>query len=337
MIPLTRALAVALVLAGLPPGEARGQSLIAEVDVTAGLSTEDTRAGAVQARIFGEALAGVRFYVDGTWTLMSGQSSDAFGSAYPYGADTPRPMEAFVERTFRPRGWLAGGRLGRYRTPFGIHLVSDHAYGGFLRAPLVRYEDYFALSNSSLEGGLDIIVGHPQLNVEVSVGVPQDPIVARRRHGVDWVVRTQAYRGSLVAGVSYLRSRPARTRSFARGRAVFTGIDVRWMRDGVSVRGEWVAGRPFDGVATRGWYVDGAVHKRAMGRLTAVGRVERLDYDAGRFSFSPRRVTAGLRTVISSSLVAHVNVIRQSHVPNTDRGGAVDVALTHTVRFGGRR
>ena len=326
-----------LVLAGLASVEAHAQSLAAEVDVTAGLSTEDVRAGAVQARVFGEALAGVRFYLDGTWTEVSGRSSDAFGAAYPYGADTPRPMEAYVERTFRPRGWLAGARVGRYRTPFGIHLVSDHAYFGFLRAPLIRYENYFALSNTFLEGGVDVIAGRPDFNVEVSVGVPQDPIEARRRHGVDWVVRTQAYRGSLIVGVSYIRSRPAGTRPFAHGRAVFTGIDVRWMRDGVGLRGEWVAGRPFDRAATRGWYVDGVVHKPAMGRVTAVARVERLDYAAGRFSFYPRRVTAGLRIVLSRSLVAHVNVLRQSDVPGSDRRGALDVSLTHTVRFGGRR
>ena len=42
---------------------------------------------------------------------------------------------------------LRAVRAGRYRTPFGLAAASDHAYIGFLRPPLIRYGDYFALSS----------------------------------------------------------------------------------------------------------------------------------------------------------------------------------------------
>ena len=61
---------------------------------------------------------------------------------------------------------------------------------------------------------------------------------------------------------------------------VFPGVDGRWMRDGVQFVASGSAGRPFDGVATHGGYLRAVVHKLGMGPVTAVARLERLDYDA---------------------------------------------------------
>ena len=104
-------------------------------------------------------------------------------------------IEAYGERTFQPRQGLIGIRVGRYRTPFGISSASDHAYIGFLRAPLIRYDDYFALSNSFLEHGADVIVGTPRLSLEASIGVPADVGTVQRRSGVDTVMRGQSVFG----------------------------------------------------------------------------------------------------------------------------------------------
>ena len=98
-------------------------------------------------------------------------------------------IEAYGERTFQPGSFLVGVRGGRYRTPFGISSGSDHAYNGFLRAPLIRYDNYYALSNNYLEHGADVIVGVPQFTLEVSAGAPSDVGSARRRSGLDTVVR----------------------------------------------------------------------------------------------------------------------------------------------------
>ena len=105
-----------------------------------------------------------------TW----GEHSDAFGAAYPYNHRV-RPMELFArEDGDAAARSLWGTRVGRYRTPFGLSNRSDHAYTGFLRAPLIRYGGYWALSNNFLETGASVVAGTPRLFAEVSLGIPQD-------------------------------------------------------------------------------------------------------------------------------------------------------------------
>ena len=326
-----RRLLIATLAAVSLGSSANAQTVITELDVTAGLSTEDVQAAGSQLRIFGEALAGWRFYAEATWADVWGPTSDAFGSAYPYNHRL-RPMEVFAERTVsRPR-FLVGTRIGRYRTPFGIYNRSDHGYTGFLRAPLIRYGGYWALSNNFLETGASVVAGTPRLQAEVSLGIPQDEDIQQRRRGFDRVARVQGSFGPWVVGGSYIHTQPSQARTFARGSTEFTGVDARWMMGGVQVRGEWINGRSFSGTRTFGGYADVIVHRAFMGPITAVGRAERLDYMAGRFSSYPRRYTAGARIRLARMLVAHVNVLRE---PAYDRQGpesALDVALTFTAR-----
>lgn len=325
-------LAVLLVLALLPRA-AGAQTIITELDVTAGHATEGegVQAAGTQLRIFGEAVAGWRFNVEGTWAEVWGPQSDAFGAAYPYNKRV-RPMEVYAENTFHLGRYLAGVRLGRYRTPFGLYSRSDHAYNGFLRAPLIRYGSYWALSNNFLEGGVSVMGGLPKLYVEASLGVPQDEDVHSRRPGLDGVMRAQGSVGPLIVGVSHIRTQPSKARVFARGNTEFTGVDARWMHGGVQLRGEYIDGRSFDGTRTFGGYIDAIIHRPGMGPVTAVARAERLDYPAGRFSRYPRRYTAGARIVLASTLVGQVNVIKQPG--DTGRAGktSLDLGLTFTAR-----
>jgi hypothetical protein len=306
------------------------QAPVAEVSVTGGVSTERVEAAATQVSVFGDLARDLRFYAEGAWASRSGSGTDAFGAAYPYDQRV-RPIEVYGEKIFRSRTWLAGVRAGRYRTPFGIFGRSDHAYAGFLRAPLIRYDGYYGLSNNFLEGGVDLFVGSPHLQFETSLGVPQDVGTAVRRRGLDRVLRVQAYRGAIVAGVSHVRSRPYVRRAFAQGHAVFTGVDLRWMHAGTQVRAEWITGQPFDGPSTTGWYVDAMVHRRALGPVTLVARAEELDYDAGKFSGFRERYTGGARIQMSRALVGHLNV---THEPGTTRRyrTAGDLALTYIIR-----
>lgn len=327
-----RAMLCAVVFALLAhPLAAQPAPVSVEVAVTAGASTQDVGATATQVRLFGEPARDLRFYVEGAWAQSSGTTSDAFGAAYPYDGRV-RLNEMFTEKLFRGNTFLAGVRGGRYRTPFGIHHRGDHAYSGFLRAPLIRYDGNWALSNNHLEGGIDVFASRSALQVEASLGIPQDVGVAVRRRGLDRVVRMQAYRGGFVGGVSHIRSNPSERRAFADGEAVFTGLDLRWMRGGTQLRGEWIVGQPFEGPSTTGWYVDVMVHRRALGPVTLVGRAEELSYDAGVHSRYMQRMTVGARTQLSPAIVAHVNAI---HNP---RGGlgrrtSIDVAMSYVLRF----
>ena len=112
------------------------------------------------------------------------------------------------------------------------------------------------MSNVALETGAAVLIGTPSLTVETSIGVPQDAGPEPRPHAVDTVVRAQGFYRSLVVGASYVNSVAYREGPWVTGRMMFKGVDVRWMRGGVLLRGEWIDGCRSAGVATRGGYVD---------------------------------------------------------------------------------
>ena len=322
-----------LVAVVLHASVARSQPMTVEAAQTAGYSTEEIAAVATQLRAFGELTpARVRFNVDAAWGTRSAGGSDVFGTAYPYEGPL-QIIEAYGERTFLPGRALFGVKAGRYRTPFGISSASDHAYLGFMRAPLIRYDDYFALSNTFLEHGVDLIAGTPHLSLEASVGVPGDVGESIRRPGLNTVLRGQTAFGAMIVGVSRITTQPYQNPRFAHGDTVFNGIDVRWMRDGVQARGEWIDGRPFDGTTTTGGYLDLIVHRPRMGPVTAVARAERLFYDAAPpFAMAVRRYTAGTRIRIIDQLAAQVALVHQSRQIPQRRPTALDLALTYSLR-----
>jgi hypothetical protein len=308
-------------------------SITTEASLSAGYSTDDVSAAAVQVRAFGDLPGGIRYFGEIAWAKSSDEGSDSFSAAYPY-ANRVQIVEAYAERTFRPRTALASIRAGRFRTPFGISSASDHAYAGFLRAPLIRYDGYFALSNSALEHGVDVVAGLPRLTIETALGAPGDIGSAPRRSGLDTVIRVQAYAGSLIVGVSHLRTLPVESLRFASGRAEFTGIDARWMSGGVQLRGEWITGQPFDSTSTTGGYADVLVHRTAMGPVTAVGRIEKLDYEAAFAVFTQhlRRETVGARVRFLDTFSLNVNVLHQTGLAEEYRPAALDVGVTWSVR-----
>ncbi len=318
----------------LTPALATAQSLVAEADVSVGRSTDGASAAGAQVRLFGPIERSEwQMFAEGVWGgIWSSTPSDAFGAAYPYDRRV-RPMEVYVERTFRPSGALLSVRSGRYRMPFGISGRSDHAYSGFVRAPLIRYGTHWAISNDFLETGVDVVAGMPALYAEASVGAPQDAGPDHRRQGLDTILRTQGFFHSVVAGASYVRTQPSMPGDFVHGGMTFSGVDARWMLAGVQLRGEWMTGRPFDGVTTRGGYLDAVVHKLAMGPVTAVARVEKLDYLADPFSAFYRRVTIGGRVRVSPAIGVQINVVHQPRRPAGEPVTALDAGLTYSIRF----
>ena len=313
----------------------RAQTANVEADVTAGYSRysgENVRALASQIRSFGEMPGGVRFFLEGAWADRNDDDSDAFGAAYPYGGKV-NVIEAYAERLFRPGRALFGVRAGRYRTPFGIYSRGDYAYSGLLRAPLIRYEGYWAIANTFLEHGVAVTAGIPQLTVETSLSTPADVGESRRRSGVDSVTHVKGYYGPLIVGVSHIRTNPYQPLRFSPGRAVFSGIDFRWTMAGIQVMGEWLDGRPFNGTTTTGWHVTTSAHRPIMGPVTAIARVEQLDYNTiPRFALHAKRRSAGARVRVFRGVTAQVSVVREvenAEAPET----AMDFAVTYSIRL----
>jgi hypothetical protein len=328
-------------------------SVAVELDQSAGYSTEDVAAAHTKLRAFGDLLPSIRFNVTGTWGKQS-EESDAFAAAYPY-TEHPVVLDAYAERTFRPAGRLFGVRVGRYRTPFGISSESDQGYVGFERNPLIRYDDFFALSSTFFEHGADVMFGSPRASLEASLGAPADVGEHTRAAGLDTVLRGQFVAGSLIVGASYIDTRPhlarddddgasplpadiggvdLETHDVSPGRATFGGIDLRWMRDGVQLRGEYIAGRPFDGARTHGGYADLIVHRPFMGPITAALRAERIRHtDAGALMLQGERYTAATRVRLPRGFAAHLEIVRNSRALPGRRVTAADVALSYSVRL----
>jgi len=327
-----RPLTTAVLALALASRAASAQTVTTEGSISAGQTTEEhASAAGTQVRVFGAAARSIHFYAEAAWGATSDDDVPAFASAYPYG-DRLQIIEAYAEGTL-PRKGVASLKLGRYRTPFGISSGSDQGYSGFLRAPLIRYDGYFALSNAFLEQGADVMIGVPRFTVEASLGVPGDVGSAQRPSGLDPVIRVQGYAGALVVGASYISTPPYQNPLFAHGRARFTGIDARWMRSGLQFRGEWLTGQPFDNTSTTGWYADVLVHRVGMGPVTVVGRAERLRYDTTPpFDMSATRQTAGARIRVVQGLSLQANLTHQTGGAAKYTSRALDVGLTYSLR-----
>ena len=334
---------------------ASGQSVAFDWDQSAGYSTEEVRAVHTRLRAFGEVTPDVRFNIAGVWGKQS-EESDAFAAAYPY-TEHPVVLDAYAERTFRPAGRLLGVRVGRYRTPFGISSESDQGYVGFQRDPLIRYDDFFALSSAFFEHGADVIVGSPRLSVEMSLGASGDVGEHTRTTGANAVVRGQAVAGSVIVGLSYIDTHPHLARAgggpapiiatdagldltrehedeVGPGSSRFGGIDVRWMRGGVQLRGEFIGGRPFDGARTHGGYIDLIVHRPVMGPITAALRAEHLAHTDGSIVIlHGERYTAATRIRVVRGFTALVEIVHDSQTLPQRRPTAVDIALSYSLRL----
>jgi hypothetical protein len=326
-------LCAALLIGAITTRVAAAQTVIGEAAVAAGHSTQaDTSALATQVRLFGDVTPALRFFAEGTWARTSDPEVDAFGTAYPYG-NRGQVMEAYAEWVVSRGGRVLGLKGGRYRMPFGISSGSDHGYSGFLRAPLIRYDGYFAISNNFLEHGVAVVAGVPRLTVEGSLGTPADVGAAERRRGVDAVVRVQHQTGPFIVGASFVSTLPYQSPTFARGRAKFGGVDARWMRGGLQLRGEWLGGRPFDGTTTTGWYVDAILHRVGMGPVTALARLERLAYEAiPPFDLYATRQTVGARVRLVHGLAIQANVVGQTGRIARTASTALDLGIVYTVR-----
>lgn len=328
---------VALLLLGGTPAVAQ-QTMAFEAQQSAGASSESIAGAGTQVRLFGEPKPNLRFKIEGAWgtrshlPLPGEYGSDVLGTAYPYG-NRFDIIEGYAEY-FLPEGrFLRSVKGGRYRTPFGMSSASDHAYVGFLRPPLIRYGNYYALSSGYLEHGVDVVVGTPRLSGEISIGRSSDVGVAMRRPGINTVARVEATISTLVVGVSGIDTTPYSPEDWAPGRARFVGVDARWMADGVQLRGEWLNGKPFDGTATRGGYLDVFVHKPALGPVTILGRIDRLDYVTDpTYSLYTHRYTAGARVRLAAGLAVSAGITHQGRYQTQRRRTALDAGVTYSLR-----
>ena len=92
-------------------------------------------------------------------------------------------------------------------------------------------------------------------------------------------------------------------------------------------------GRRSDATTTSGWKLTASAHKPIMGPVTALARIEKLDYDTvPRFALHAKRQSAGARVRVFRNVTAQISVVHHSRsavAPET----AMDVALTYSMRL----
>jgi hypothetical protein len=187
-----------------------------EVDVTVGRSSEDVRAAGTQLRLFGALPREWRFYAEATWADTWGgepdEHSDAFGAAYPY--KPSRAPDGALRRTDVDLAALAVGHAHR-PLPRAVRALQPERsrLHRLLRAPLIRYGGYWALSNNFLETGASVVAGTPRVFGEISLGIPQDEDDLHRVRGFDRVGRVQASVGDVIVGASYIHTQPFKSSS----------------------------------------------------------------------------------------------------------------------------
>lgn len=320
----------AFLAAALAPSGAQSEPAF-ELDVTGGFASQrNTTALATQLRLFGATTTDLRYALEVSWADGGPRPTDAFSSSYPYDHRWT-VMEAYVDQPLRLGPLPARVRMGQFRPPFGFYDRSEHAYTGFLRAPLLRYPGYWGLNNYWTELGVGVFAGVPALSFEGAVGTPQEH-GGRPHRGTDLVGRIQTAQGDLILGASYVRTLPEAAYFFATGGTWFLGLDARWAREGWQLRGEYLTGVPHSDTETRAWYLDLSVHRPWMGPVTAVARYEGLSYFAGPFSSSDHRLTVGARSRLGRNLTVAVNLVHQpSGLPGRSNTSG-DVGVTYSVR-----
>ena len=348
MSPHPRTIAAVLtVLAALPAGaSAQTATVSTEADVTVGYSSEDAvSASAAQVRMFGETPSRLRFNVEGTWGNRSSNTTDAFGAAsgIPAASSSAKPTSsAWLSASRRPTASGSASIAARSGTPVP---ATTPTRGSFAPRSM-RDHGYWAVTNNFLERGVDLMAATQRFSIEASLGTPGDTGIARRRAGLDAVVHAQAHVLGATLGVSRMSSEPYGDTAVSKGRVAFTGVDARWMRGGVQLRGEWLGGRAWKGTTTTTWDVDASVHRQVMGPITAVIRTERLSF-ASVTPYAWRdmmcdedwhglRHSVGARVRLPAGVTAQLSLVRQAEELAEDGARtALDLALSiHSPSIG---
>jgi len=291
----------------LARADTHAQSITAETALTGGYSTDDVTAAAVQLRAFGEVTGGVRFFGEVAWARSSDADNEQLCDGVP--VQQPRRGDRSVRRADLPAARRASRRARRTLPHAVRHLQRERSRVQRIPPAAARsLRRVSGISNHFLEHGARCDVRRAMAHARTAIGAPADVGTAVRRSGLDAVARLQAYYGPLIAGVSRIRTSPLHrskrnTKVPPSSPASISGGPAI----GVQLRGEWMP----DVLSTarrEGLVCRRLVHLIGMGPVTAVARIEQLEYEEpfergglvvappdDRRSRSPRRRLRGRR------------------------------------------
>ena len=245
-------------------------------------------------------------------------------------------QEAAVEKDW---GGTAGrAQAGLVRVPFGIYDTRETYASGLIDYPMPRGDYYYhsvdwGVPGAAWSGGSD------RLQVEAAAfggrgsGIWNNQV---RLQGA--AVRAQTYAGTAILGVSRwdgaLQDVPT---SPTLRRVGMTGLDLRYTRPQLLIRGEYLWGT-LAGDRMRGWYVDTYYRLPGQERWGLAARLERLK--PGDDYAESRQITLGIRCVATPDWTLAVNWRRNNGpfyaptwTPAAGRGGDVYFQAYHRVKW----
>ncbi len=165
--------------------------------------------------------------------------------------------------------------LGRFQIPFGIYNRSELYYSGLINPPFVKYYPQEGPLLGRSEHGAAFVRAVGLWQIEAALFAQDGGLSTLVPSGGEGSIRLQRFMGPLIVGVSGLRGHGYAPPEGRREAAWFTGIDVRYSRPQLVLRGEWITGS-VPGASPHGLYVDLLYHPVRLHDFTFVGRTERV-------------------------------------------------------------
>jgi hypothetical protein len=187
--------------------------------------------------------------------------------------DEPLIREAYGEWELRRGPGAQRLRLGRFQVPFGIYNRSELYYVGLVIDPIVKYYPFEGPHLGRSEQGIGYLGASGAWQVEGALFGDDGGVEGFAPSGGEGSLRVQRFTGPLILGLNALRGHALHPDSGQRGTVRFFGLDVRYSRPTLILRGELLSGR-VPGGSPRGFYLDALYHPVSLHRVTFVGRAE---------------------------------------------------------------
>lgn len=164
-------------------------------------------------------------------------------------------------------------RLGKVQIPFGIYNRSELYYVGLVYDPLIRYYPFQGPHLEDSARGLEYVRSLGPWQVEAALFGQGSDLRALLPNGREGALRIQRYSGAWIVGLSVDRTRAQNGETEYAPAGHFFGVDFRYSRPALILRGEVVEGT-VQGSSPRGYYLDALYHPAWLGSVTLVGRTE---------------------------------------------------------------
>lgn len=223
-------------------------------------------------------------------------------------------------------------QVGVMRLPFGLYNTEETYASGLIDYPLARVDAGLNAVDWGVPG-VGWSGGSPTVQFEaVGFGGQSAGVWSNVNNASGGAARVQTYFDGVILGVS--RWDGTLSTSFRPGEAGaqpthMTGLDLRWTRPHLLVRGEYLFGT-LANAQMHGWYVDAYYHLPKYQRWTLASRLE--EFQANTRVRSVWQYTVGVRYIQDRDWTLALNWRLNSGVPyrgtwTPDTAGAGDIYL----------